>query len=128
MINGGTGPVLAFTAVLYNVSEELDIPFLTFRAWIGVWIFIYMVLAAFVDLNRFIHYATRFTDEIFSTLICVIFIVNALYSPSTPVGIFHYFDAKHESHELHTDYDEYSYTAAGLLSVLCCCGTTWLAI
>jgi hypothetical protein len=128
MINGGTGPVLAFTAVLYNVSEKLDIPFLTFRAWIGVWIFLYMVIAAFVDLNRFIHYATRFTDEIFSNLIAVIFIVNALYSPSSPVGIFHYFDKGHESHEDHVEVTDYSYLAAGLLSVVVCFGTTYLAI
>ena len=58
MINGGTGPVLAFTAVLYDVSISLDVPFLTFRAWIGVWVCLYMVIAALVDLNRFVHLAT----------------------------------------------------------------------
>lgn len=37
-----------------------------------------MVLAAFVDLNRFIKYATRFTDEIFAFLIVSIYILDAI--------------------------------------------------
>jgi hypothetical protein len=142
MINGGTGPVLAFTAVLYDVSKALDVPFLTFRAWIGCWVCLYMVLAAFFDLNRFVHLATRFTDEIFSTLISVIFIVNALGSPTSSVGVFHYFDAWHPSHD---DYridanatepraeppvwqSEYSYLATALVSLFMCLGTTYLAM
>merc|ERR1740117_1576104 len=128
MINGGTGPVLAFTAVLFNVSKTIDVPFLTFQAWIGVWVCVYMVLAAILDLNRLMHYATRFTDEIFSTLISLIFIINALGSPTSPVGIFHYFSKGHESHESHEDEEDYSHTAAALLSVICCLGTTYLAM
>lgn len=143
MINGGTGPVLAFTTVLYNVSMDMDVPFLTFRAWIGVWIFFYMVMAAVFDLNRYVHLATRFTDEIFSMLISVIFIVNALYNFASEVGIFHYFNPCHKSHidkvpisvRAHcedlgsgAELEHYSYIAAGLLSVLCCVGTTVLAM
>lgn len=82
MINGGTGPVLAFAGVLYSMSNSMDIPFLTFNAWVGIWTAGYLVLAAFLDLNRFMHLATRFTDEIFALLISVIFIINAIGSPS----------------------------------------------
>ena len=123
--------------MLYDVSLSLEVPFLTFRAWIGVWVCVYMILAALFDLNRFMHLATRFTDEIFSTLISVIFIVNALGSPTSTVGIFHYFDEWHPSHDEYrtansTDalnFDEdYSHLAAALLSVLCCLGTTYLAL
>ena len=78
MINGGTGPVLAFTEILYKMSEAMDVAFLTFNAWIGLWICFYMCMAAFSDLNRIISYATRFTDEIFALLIATIFIINSL--------------------------------------------------
>lgn len=78
MINGGTGPVLAFSGVLYSLSKSMDVPFLTFNAWVGLWIALYMCIAAFVDLNKVIQYATRFTDEVFALLISVIFIINAL--------------------------------------------------
>lgn len=81
MINGGTGPVLAFTEILYKMSESMDVPFLTLNAWIGIWVCIYMVLAAVTDLNRIISLCTRFTDEIFSFLIALIFIINAIGSP-----------------------------------------------
>ena len=71
MINGGTGPVLAFTAVLFNLSETLDVPFLTLNAWTGIWVGLYMAIAAVFGLNKYILLCTRFTDEIFSTLISV---------------------------------------------------------
>ena len=61
MINGGTGPVLTFQAVTYELSKNMDVPFLTFNAWIGLWVALYMFLSAFFDLNRYIQYATRFT-------------------------------------------------------------------
>ena len=32
MINGGTGPVLAFSEIVYKLSVSLDVPFLTFNA------------------------------------------------------------------------------------------------
>ena len=63
LINGGTGPVLVFTGIVYKMSEKIEVPFLTFNAWVGIWVFIYMIGAAIVDLNRIIRYATRFTGE-----------------------------------------------------------------
>lgn len=79
MINGATGPVLTFQAILASLAEKtLKVPFLTFNAWVGLWVAFYMVLAAFVDLNRFIKYATRFTDEIFAFLIVSIYILDAV--------------------------------------------------
>ena len=99
MINGGTGPVLAFANVIYELSVSLEVPFLTLNAWVGIWVGVYMLVAALVDLNRFIHMCTRFTDEVFAGLISAIFIVNALGSPTSSVGVFHYFDDLHPSHE-----------------------------
>ena len=54
MINGGTGPVLAFAGVLYKLSLSMGVPFLTFNAWCGLWVALYMILAAVFDLNRII--------------------------------------------------------------------------
>lgn len=127
MINGGTGPVLAFTEILFKMSESMDVPFLSFNAWIGLWVCLYMCLAAFVSLNRIIEYATRFTDEIFALLIATIFIINALYNPFSPTGVFHYFDEDHKSHEDLIDDIDYSHTATALLSLLVCIGTVQAA-
>jgi hypothetical protein len=126
MINGGTGPVLAFAGVIYKLSETLDVPFLTLNAWIGIWVGIYMLFAAIMDLNRYMHYATRFTDEIFAALISLIFIINALGSPVSEVGIYYYFEFGHKSHE--DQLPDYSVYATALLSLGMCLGTTYLAI
>lgn len=128
MINGGTGPVLAFTAVLYNLSETLGVPFLTLNAWTGIWVGLYMALAAVFGMNKYIMYCTRFTDEIFSALISVIFIVNALGSPTSDVGLYYYFLEDHKSHDEARLSEDYSHLATALLSTVTTLGTCWLSM
>lgn len=127
MINGGTGPVLAFSEILYKISKAIEVPFLTLNAWIGIWVFAYMLLAAFVDLNRIIILCTRFTDEIFSFLIALIFIINAVGSPFSKTGVLHYFDPDHKAHDPYEDKDYYSHNASALLAIMVTLGTTYLA-
>ena len=127
MINGGTGPVLAFSGVLYKLSESIGVPFLTFNAWVGLWVTLYMVLAAVFDLNKLIKYATRFTDEVFALLISAIFVVDALGSPFQPIGLYHYFVGSHKSHEEYGDDEDYSYLATAFLSFMLGIGTTMFA-
>lgn len=91
--------MLAFTEILYKISVSMDVPFLTLNAWIGVWVAGYLVIAAVIDLNRLIQLCTRFTDEIFSFLIALIFIINAIGSPFSNVGVMHYFDMSHKAHD-----------------------------
>lgn len=127
MINGGTGPVLAFSTVLFDISKSFNVNFLTLNAWTGLWTAGLLLLAAFFDLNRFMSHATRFTDEIFALLIAFIFVVDALGSPFSPVGIYWYFNEDHKSHDVHDGNEEYSYTSAAFLSLILCIGTTYLA-
>lgn len=129
MINGGTGPVLTFQAVTYELSKNLGVPFLPFNAWIGFWVAFYMLLAAVVDLNRFIRYATRFTDEIFAFLIISIFILDAVGNPTSKVGLLHYFnpDLPHHVDEEEND-DDYDYLTVAFLSLFLGLGTCFLAM
>ena len=128
MINGGTGPVLAFVAVLYKLSDQLGVPFMSFYAWVGLWVMLFCILAGFMDLNRFIKHATRFTDEVFAMLISLIFIINAFGNPFSPAGLYYYFKPDHTSHEVHEDNEEYAYSSAAFLSLILAVGTTVLAI
>ena len=130
MINGGTGPVLTFQAVTYELAKSIDVPFLPFNAWVGIWVATYMVLAGFFDLNRFIKYATRFTDEIFAFLIISIFILDAVGNPTSKVGLMHYFNPDHKHHvksESGGD-EDYDYMSVALLSVILGLGTTMVAM
>ena len=46
-IIGSTGPVLAFTSVLYGLSTKLGVPFLPLYAWTGLWSSLYLFLGAY---------------------------------------------------------------------------------
>jgi mannitol/fructose-specific phosphotransferase system IIA component (Ntr-type) len=78
IILGGTGPLLVFTVMLYNLCVRFGLPFLEFRIWAGLWAMLFMVLLAVTDASYLMRYFTRFTDEIFAALISIIFIVEAL--------------------------------------------------
>lgn len=78
IILGGTGPLLIITAILYAMCERWNIPFLTCYAWVGLWTGLYLIILAVTDASFLMRYFTRFTDEIFSALISVIFIVESI--------------------------------------------------
>jgi hypothetical protein len=79
-ILGGTGPIVIFTGLLYLGCEQLGLPFLPVYGWVGLWSGLFMFLLAITDASFLMRYFTRFTDEIFATLIAVIFIVEACKS------------------------------------------------
>eukprot|EP00612_Vaucheria_litorea_P005537 CAMPEP_0171461878 /NCGR_PEP_ID=MMETSP0945-20130129/6142_1 /TAXON_ID=109269 /ORGANISM="Vaucheria litorea, Strain CCMP2940" /LENGTH=486 /DNA_ID=CAMNT_0011988297 /DNA_START=310 /DNA_END=1770 /DNA_ORIENTATION=+ len=77
-IIGSTGPVLAFTAVLYKFSQRIGLPFLPLYTWVGLWTSGLLAISSFFSLSNLVLYFTRFTDEIFGLLISSIFIYEAL--------------------------------------------------
>jgi hypothetical protein len=127
MINGATRPVLAFHSVLFDIPDKMEVNFLVLNASTGLWVASLYLLAAFCDVNRLMNHATRLTDEVFELLIAFIFIVVALGSPFSEIGVYWYFTAGHTSHENFEDVQDYSYVASAFLSLVLCIGTTWLA-
>lgn len=85
-ILGGTGPITIFTGLLYVTCGQLEISFLATYAWVGIWSGIILLICAFTDASALMKYFTRFTDEIFATLISVIFIVEAVTDIVTAFG------------------------------------------
>lgn len=78
IILGGVGPLLVFTGILYRLSADMELPFLATYAWIGFWTALLLVLLAATDASCLMRYFTRFTDEIFSVLMALIFIYEAI--------------------------------------------------
>ena len=76
-IIGSTGPVLAFVATLVKLAEKLNLPFLPLYAWTGIWTSGILLVSSLTSASHSVKYLTRFTDEIFSTLISFIFVVEA---------------------------------------------------
>ena len=77
-IIGTTGPLLAFLKVLYDACATYNVPFLPVYSWVGLWSSFFLLLSSVFSLSNVVEYFTRFTDDIFSTLISVIFIAEAL--------------------------------------------------
>uniref|UniRef100_A0A671N4D7 Anion exchange protein n=2 Tax=Sinocyclocheilus anshuiensis TaxID=1608454 RepID=A0A671N4D7_9TELE len=77
-ILGSTGPVLVFEKILFKFCKEYDLSYLSLRVCIGLWTaFMCLVLVA-TDASSLVCYITRFTEEAFASLICIIFIYEAL--------------------------------------------------
>eukprot|EP00985_Skeletonema_marinoi_P003346 scaffold1414_cov175-Skeletonema_marinoi.AAC.5 len=77
-IIGSTGPVLAFVAALVQLADKMGLPFLPLYAWTGIWTSGILFLSSITSASNLVKYLTRFTDEIFSTLISFIFVVEAV--------------------------------------------------
>jgi len=78
IILGGTGPLLVFTTILYQLCVDNQVDFLSTYAWVGLWSALFVMLMAVTDASCLIRFFTRFTDEIFSALISLIFIYEAV--------------------------------------------------
>uniref|UniRef100_A0AAQ5Z600 Anion exchange protein n=1 Tax=Amphiprion ocellaris TaxID=80972 RepID=A0AAQ5Z600_AMPOC len=87
-ILGSTGPVLVFEKILFKffvlhiifvfLSSDYSLSYLSLRTSIGLWTaFLCLVLVA-TDASSLVCYITRFTEEAFAALICIIFIYEAL--------------------------------------------------
>jgi len=78
IILGGVGPLLVFTGILYRLSADMQLPFLSTYAWVGLWTALLLLILAAIDASCLMKYFTRFTDEIFSSLMALIFIYEAI--------------------------------------------------
>ncbi|XP_076028034.1 sodium bicarbonate cotransporter 3-like isoform X3 [Genypterus blacodes] len=77
-ILGSTGPVLVFEKILFKFCSDYSLSYLSLRTSIGLWTsFLCLVLVA-TDASSLVCYITRFTEEAFASLICIIFIYEAL--------------------------------------------------
>uniref|UniRef100_A0A8C5LX05 Anion exchange protein n=1 Tax=Leptobrachium leishanense TaxID=445787 RepID=A0A8C5LX05_9ANUR len=77
-ILGSTGPVLVFEKILFKFCKDHELSYLSLRACIGLWTaFLCLVLVA-TDASSLVCYITRFTEEAFASLICIIFIYEAI--------------------------------------------------
>ncbi len=80
IILGGIGPLLIFTIILYELCQDMGLEnqFLGVYGWVGIWTAIMTVLLAVTNASNLMKYFTRFTDEIFSALMSLIFIYKAV--------------------------------------------------
>nr|XP_022905719.1 anion exchange protein 2 isoform X2 [Onthophagus taurus] len=94
IITGATGPLLLFDESLLQFCKANDIEFLTVRVYIGIWLAIIALFVASLEGSVLVKAFTRFTQEIFSALISLIYIIESIQKL---ILVFH-------QHPLLTDY------------------------
>ncbi|KYO26941.1 hypothetical protein Y1Q_0019358 [Alligator mississippiensis] len=77
-ILGSTGPVLVFEKILFKFCKDYGLSYLSLRTSIGLWTSFFCILLVATDASSLVCYITRFTEEAFAALICIIFIYEAL--------------------------------------------------
>lgn len=77
-IIGTTGPLVLFDEALYKFCLTNDLPFLTVRLYVGIWMGIIALVVSAFEGSVYVRLFTRFTQEIFSALITLIYIVEAV--------------------------------------------------
>ncbi|XP_038634886.1 anion exchange protein 2-like isoform X1 [Scyliorhinus canicula] len=74
LVLGFSGPLLVFEEAFYSFSEQLNFDYLIGRVWIGFWLIIIVTVLVAFEGSFLVRFISRFTQEIFSILISLIFI------------------------------------------------------
>lgn len=77
-IIGTTGPLVLFDEALYKFCHTYHFEFLTVRLYVSIWMGIIALVVSAFEGSVLVRLFTRFTQEIFSALITLIYIVEAL--------------------------------------------------
>lgn len=78
VIIGTTGPLLLFDESLYQFCITSGIDFLIVRAYIGFWLAVIGVVVACLEGSVLVKLFTRFTEDIFSALIVLLYIMESV--------------------------------------------------
>ncbi|KAF5891846.1 band 3 anion exchange protein-like, partial [Clarias magur] len=82
LVIGFSGPLLVFEEAFYAFCKSQDIEYIVGRVWVGVWLIVIVVLIVAAEGSFLVRFISRFTQEIFSILISLIFI----YETFTKLG------------------------------------------
>jgi len=75
-----TGLTLAFISGLYRFCTLRNIAFFPVYTWVGLWTGFFTIMLGLRGSSKLIRYCTRFTDEIFNSLLSFNFIYEAISS------------------------------------------------
>lgn len=91
---GTTGPLILFDEALIKFCNSMGYSFLSVRVYVGFWLSIIALTMAAFEGSVYVRLFTRFTQEIFSALITLIYIVE------TALNVVYTFSR----HPLHSEY------------------------
>uniref|UniRef100_A0A8C1MW09 Anion exchange protein n=1 Tax=Cyprinus carpio TaxID=7962 RepID=A0A8C1MW09_CYPCA len=87
LVIGFSGPLLVFEEAFFNFCKSQDIEYIVGRVWVGAWLVVIVVVIVAFEGSFLVRFISRFTQEIFSILISLIFI----YETFAKLGRVHTF-------------------------------------
>uniref|UniRef100_A0A146VAG2 Anion exchange protein n=1 Tax=Fundulus heteroclitus TaxID=8078 RepID=A0A146VAG2_FUNHE len=95
LVIGFSGPLLLFEEAFFAFCKAQGIEYIVGRIWVGMWLIVIVIVVVAVEGSFLVRYISRFTQEIFSILISLIFIYETF---SKLIKIF-------QTHPLILNYD-----------------------
>uniref|UniRef100_A0A8C5IWN2 Solute carrier family 4 member 1 (Diego blood group) n=1 Tax=Junco hyemalis TaxID=40217 RepID=A0A8C5IWN2_JUNHY len=124
LVVGFSGPLLVFEEAFYSFCSSNGLEYIVGRVWIGFWLILLVLVVVACEGSFLVRYLSRYTQEIFSFLISLIFIFETF---SKLVTIF-------KQHPLQRAYNVQADVQPGvpepntaLLSLVLMAGTFFLA-
>ncbi|XP_036445108.1 solute carrier family 4 member 1a (Diego blood group) [Colossoma macropomum] len=74
LIIGFTGPLMVFEEAFFEFCKSQGVEYIVGRIWVGMWLIIIVLIVVAVEASFLVRFISRFTQEIFSILISLIFI------------------------------------------------------
>ncbi|XP_068775327.1 band 3 anion transport protein isoform X2 [Struthio camelus] len=74
LVVGFSGPLLVFEESFYKFCEGRGMEYIVGRVWVGFWLILLVLLVVALEGSFLVRYLSRYTQEIFSFLISLIFI------------------------------------------------------
>lgn len=76
VIVGATGPLILFDKALVEFCQDQGLDFLNVRVYIGFWLIVIALTVSAFEGSTYVRLFTRFTQEIFSALITLIYLYS----------------------------------------------------
>ncbi|EPY72637.1 band 3 anion transport protein [Camelus ferus] len=96
LVVGFSGPLLVFEEAFFSFCTRNNLEYIVGRVWIGFWLILLVVLVVAFEGSFLVRFISRYTQEIFSILISLIFIYETF---AKLVQIF-------QDHPLQRNYDQ----------------------
>ncbi|XP_026535564.1 band 3 anion transport protein isoform X2 [Notechis scutatus] len=79
LVVGFSGPLLVFEEAFYAFCTANGIEYIVGRVWIGFWLILIVILVVAFEGSFLVRFISRYTQEIFSILISLIFILETFF-------------------------------------------------
>ncbi|GAA6104153.1 solute carrier family 4 member 1a (Diego blood group) isoform X1 [Tachysurus ichikawai] len=79
LVIGFSGPLLVFEEAFFEFCKSQGYEYIVGRVWVGMWLIIIVLIVVAAEASFLVRFISRFTQEIFSILISLIFIYETFY-------------------------------------------------